>query len=65
MGGREDGKLAMAKGKKEKVGARIWDRIPLGDQTARTPARTNETKRNDFPAGLPPKPPIERERERD
>ena len=37
-----------------KGGAVFWVRIPLGNQTARTQARTNETKGNDFPAGLAP-----------
>ena len=50
MGGREKRKFRKAKGKREKEGGRIRDRIPLGNQTA----RTNEPKRNDFPDGLTP-----------
>ena len=56
--GREKGKLAKPKGKRGKVGNLFWSRTPLSNQTARTPARTNETKRNNFPVGLIPQPPI-------
>ena len=45
MEGRETGKLGAQKGNMEKVGGPFWVRIPLGNQTARTHARTNETKR--------------------
>ena len=48
MGGREKGKLEKAEQKREKVGPHLWARILLGNQTARTHARTDETKRNDF-----------------
>ena len=57
MRGREKGKLGALKGyvkgkdrrpkrEKEKVGGIIWHGIPLGNQAARTPARTNGTKRS-------------------
>ena len=57
-GKRKKGKLATAKGKQEKEGTVFWVRVPLGNQTARTHARTDDTKRNDFPIGLVPQPPI-------
>ena len=57
-GGKEKGKVPRSTGKKEKSGALFWDQIPLGNQTARTYALANETKRKDFPVGLTPKPPI-------
>ena len=60
-GGREKGKLSAPKGKRESshskkgkgksLAHRIWDPIPLGNQTARTHART---KGNDFPREHPP-----------
>ena len=53
----EKGKLATAKGKREQVGARTWDRIPLGNQTARAVARTNETRQR-FPGWTHPQPPM-------
>ena len=39
---------------KKKVGPHFWFQIPLGNQTAQPHARTNETKRHDFPVGLAP-----------
>ena len=51
---RKKGKLKTAYGRREKVGTRFWFRIPLGNQTARILACTNETKRNDFLVGLTP-----------
>ena len=42
------------KGKRESTGTTFWTRFSLYNQTARTHARTNETKRNDFPVGLIP-----------
>ena len=44
---RENGKLGAPKGNRTKVGALFWARIPLGNQTARTHARLNETKRSE------------------
>ena len=43
---REKGKLPSQKGKRERGGRRLLNPIPLGNQTARTQART---KRYDFP----------------
>ena len=55
---KEKGKLLQPKGKREKVVPGIRVRIPLGNQTARTHALTNDTKRKDFLVGLNPQPPI-------
>ena len=57
--GGKKGKLGAAKGKRARVCALFWARVQLGNQTERTHAHTNErTKRNDFPGGLTPQPPI-------
>ena len=46
------------KEKREKAGKVFCDPIPIGNQTARTNARTHGTTRNNFPVGLTPQPPI-------
>ena len=57
-GGGEKGKFGVQKEKRRKVVPRIWVRIPQGNQTARTHARTDETERNDFPVGIATQPPM-------
>ena len=47
MGGKEKGLLCKAKGEREKSGAHFGHRISLGNETARTHARMDETKRNE------------------
>ena len=49
---KEKGKLGAPQGKRENGGAVFWVRIPLGNQTARTHAHTNETKQ--FSGWKPP-----------
>ena len=53
-GKRERRTPAEAKREKGKVGQDVLAAFPPYNQTARTHARTNETKRNDFPVGLTP-----------
>ena len=58
---REKGNLEKAKGKREKSGPQdlVSKSTTQPDRThAHTQARTNETRRNDFPVGLIPQPPI-------
>ena len=50
--GKGKGKAPHGKREKEKRGTVFRGPIPLGDQTARTNARTNGTKRNHFPVDL-------------
>ena len=54
-GERGKGKAGDPKGKWENGGNDTFAPFPLGKQTART---HTQTKRNDFPVGLPPQPPI-------
>ena len=51
---REKGNHCGAKGKRESRHRTFFDLHPPYIHTARTHARTNETKRNDFPVGLTP-----------
>jgi len=55
---REKGKPPALKREKGRVHHHNFIRFPPYNQTARTHTRTNETKRNDFPVGLTPQPPI-------
>ena len=58
MGGRGKGKFPRPKRQTEQVAISFRDRISPGNQTARASARTNDTKRHDFPVGLTPQPPM-------
>ena len=44
---REKGKLGEARGKMERVGALVWDRIPLGNQADTYARARKDTKRNE------------------
>ena len=55
---RTEGKFGAQKGKRENGGNPFCDPISLGNQTARTHARTDSTTRNDCPVGLTPQPPL-------
>ena len=55
---KEKGELGAPKGKRENGGKDFCDPIPLGNQTARTYARTHDTTRNAFPVGPTAQPPI-------
>ena len=59
MGGRQKGKLPRPKGEREKVASPFEIKFSQATRPrARTHARSNETKGNDFPVGLTPQPAI-------